>query len=60
MLASGRSSRTIADELEIRLPTVKTHLRNIYTKLAVDNRVQAANIYHLGHPAPSTPPPRQD
>jgi DNA-binding NarL/FixJ family response regulator len=40
-LVSGRSNREIADALFIGEATVKTHLRNIYDKLEVSNRVQA-------------------
>jgi DNA-binding NarL/FixJ family response regulator len=50
LLATGKRSTEIAQQLEITLPTVKTHLIHIYRKLAVANRVQATNLYHLGHP----------
>ena len=48
LVASGRTSKSIADELGIALPTVKRHLANIYEKLGTANRVQASNLYHLG------------
>jgi DNA-binding CsgD family transcriptional regulator len=47
LVASGRRSQSIADELGIALPTVKRHLANIYEKLGTANRVQASNLYHL-------------
>ena len=50
LVATGETSRKIADQLEIKLPTVKRHLLNTYRKLAVANRVQASNLYHLAHP----------
>ena len=50
LVATGETSRNIADQLEIKLPTVKRHLLNIYRKLATANRVQASNLYHLAHP----------
>jgi DNA-binding NarL/FixJ family response regulator len=42
-LVEGRSNREIAAALFIGEATVKTHLRNIYDKLDVSNRVQAVN-----------------
>jgi ATP/maltotriose-dependent transcriptional regulator MalT len=48
LVASGRRSQSIADELGIALATVKRHLANIYEKLGTANRVQASNLYHLG------------
>jgi len=39
----GRSNQYIADTLNISLPTVKTHLRNIMDMLNVKNRTQAVN-----------------
>ena len=48
LVAAGRTSKAVADELEIALPTVKRHLANVYEKLGTANRVQASNLYHLG------------
>jgi DNA-binding NarL/FixJ family response regulator len=42
-LVGGRSNRAIAEALFISEATVKTHLRHIYDKLDVANRVQAVN-----------------
>lgn len=41
-LSHGYSNREIADQLSISDNTVKTHLKNIYSKLGVSNRTQAA------------------
>jgi DNA-binding NarL/FixJ family response regulator len=41
LLADGRSNREIAAELFVSLPTVKTHLAHIYTKLESRNRNEA-------------------
>lgn len=43
LLAEGRSNREIADALFIGEATVKTHLRKVYEKLKVANRVQAVS-----------------
>ena len=41
LLASGRSTKEIARQLEISPNTAKTHLARIYEKLAVQRRTQA-------------------
>jgi LuxR family maltose regulon positive regulatory protein len=42
LIAAGRSNPEIAAELVIAVTTVKTHVKNIYGKLQVTNRFQAA------------------
>jgi LuxR family maltose regulon positive regulatory protein len=42
LIARGLSNRMIADRLVIAVSTVKTHINNIYRKLDVSNRTQAA------------------
>jgi two-component system NarL family response regulator len=41
LVARGRSTREVADELFVSKRTVDSHLGNIYDKLHVANRVQA-------------------
>ncbi len=43
-LADGESNKAIADGLSISPLTVKTHLRNIYTKLGVSTRTEAMTV----------------
>jgi DNA-binding NarL/FixJ family response regulator len=42
-LVEGKSNKEIADGIYISLDTVKAHLKNIYKKLGVCSRAQAAN-----------------
>lgn len=44
LLAQGLSNREIADRLVLAVGTVKVHTRNIYSKLDVSNRTEAAMI----------------
>jgi DNA-binding NarL/FixJ family response regulator len=44
MLEAGYPNKQISQELSISLNTVKYHLKNIYGKLGVVNRTQAARI----------------
>jgi LuxR family maltose regulon positive regulatory protein len=41
LLASDLTGPAIAGELVVSLPTVRTHTRNVYTKLGVNNRMAA-------------------
>lgn len=45
ILAAGASNKEIAETLCISVATVKTHIINIYSKLGVSNRVEAADRY---------------
>jgi NarL family two-component system response regulator LiaR len=46
LLAKGHSDRMIADELQISVRTVTTHVQSILRKLGVENRTQAV-LYAL-------------
>ena len=44
LVLQGASNKTIAENVFISINTVKYHLKNIYTKLDVNNRVQAMQL----------------
>jgi two-component system nitrate/nitrite response regulator NarP len=44
-LAEGATNAAIARHMGISANTVKFHLKNLYDKLGVDNRVQAIAYY---------------
>ncbi len=46
LVAEGKSNTAIARELHLTENTVKFHLRNIYAKLGVTNRTEAAARFH--------------
>ena len=43
-LIVGKTNREIAAELNVSVPSVKAHLSNIYAKLGVSNRTEAAVV----------------
>ena len=45
LIASGKSNKEIASENYIEISTVKTHINNMFFKLSVKNRKDAAKIY---------------
>jgi DNA-binding NarL/FixJ family response regulator len=46
MLSQGFRNKEIGDKLFISLPTVKSHIYNIYQKLHVQSRIAAVNLYN--------------
>lgn len=48
LIGQGLSNRDIADELVLSEKTIKTHATNIYSKLQVNSRTQAA-VYAMKH-----------
>jgi two-component system nitrate/nitrite response regulator NarP len=44
-LASGRTNKQIARDLDVSLNTVKFHVRNLFQKLGVNSRGQAISLY---------------
>ena len=45
LIAEGKSNSQISEDLFITVNTVRFHLANIYQKLSVSNRTEAANYY---------------
>lgn len=45
LLAEGHSNKRIATQQHVTENTIKTHIKNIYEKLQVSNRTQAASRY---------------
>jgi two-component system NarL family response regulator len=44
LVAAGESNKQIAHALSIAEDTVKTHMRNIFSKLSVSDRTQAVTV----------------
>jgi ATP/maltotriose-dependent transcriptional regulator MalT len=57
LVADGRTNGAIAGELTISERTVERHLSNIFTKLEVTSRTQAARVAFARGLAPLTDPP---
>ena len=46
LLAAGMTNAQIAERLSVQESTVKFHLQNIFQKLGVTNRTEAAQVYY--------------
>jgi DNA-binding NarL/FixJ family response regulator len=55
-IADGKSNEAIARLLGIRLDTVKSHVRQVFEKLGVDDRLGAALAVHRRPPFAQLPP----
>ena len=53
LVREGKSTKEIARDLELAVPTVKTHLAALYRQLGVRNRVEAAMTQAAAAPMPS-------
>ena len=52
LLSTGLTYEKIAGRLEVSAETVKMHLKNIYQKLHVQNKIETLNIYSARYNAP--------
>ena len=48
LLVAGASNKEIARELDLNVNTVKSHVRNVYTKLGVRSPHHCHDHPHLG------------
>jgi DNA-binding CsgD family transcriptional regulator len=46
LISGGKLDKEIADELGIKLPTVRTHINRIHEKLGINNRIEIALWMH--------------
>ncbi len=49
LIAEGKTNKEIAAMHYVEISTIKTHINNIYAKLAITNRREARNIYYMHH-----------
>lgn len=45
LIIEGMSNNEIANELDVSVNTIKTHLRHVFKKLQAENRTQASVTY---------------
>ena len=50
LLTKGYSNKEIADYLHLSIETVRSHLKNIYTKMHVRSRAEAVAHYMTKRP----------
>ena len=55
-LANGATAKEIAIELSISFHTVRSHIRNVYAKLGICNRVELMRWFSSGGAAPASTP----
>jgi len=46
LISEGKTNKEIASSLQISIHTVDAHIRRIFSRLGVRNRVQAALVWH--------------
>jgi DNA-binding CsgD family transcriptional regulator len=49
LLAKGMTNQTICETLHISVNTVKSHIKRIYKKMEISNRLQLVNLLGNGH-----------
>lgn len=48
LLSEGLSYKMVADKMNISLNTVRSHIRNIYSELNVNSKIEVINLYRDG------------
>lgn len=57
LVANGATNRKAAQQLHVSPHTVNTHLRNAFTKLGINSRVQLTQLLHASGEVPPRPNP---
>ena len=60
LVSQGLSNPHVAETLHLSESTIKFHLQNIFQKLVVTNRTEAARYFHQHQPRFGSPPGRSD
>ena len=46
LIAQGATNRDVAEQLQLSLHTVKTHVHNAFAKLGINSREQLTRLMH--------------
>jgi two-component system nitrate/nitrite response regulator NarL len=57
-IAAGQSTQQMADEMNIAISTLRTYIKNIFAKIGVHSRLEAAAVARRANMLGETPPPR--
>ncbi|MBW6496876.1 MAG: helix-turn-helix transcriptional regulator [Bacteroidales bacterium] len=51
MIMEGKTNKEISESLMVSLSTVKSHVNSIYSKLEINSRKDALNLFHHENPS---------